>query len=427
MKALLKTRIGRLLVTPAVLIAFGFQGVAVATPAMADCLSMQYMESLSSGDGFYETCGGDDLSYKIPINGSVIFGGITYTSIFATGNSIITFGQQDSTYDTFPSTPSISLDSYDWVQRGFYDYYGTYYPYGSSVPRTDEYFNITVEGNTFRVDIAARPYSGYSATLYSQVPDGDPRLMSLYFVRNSDGTLRIRSFTSNSTDPNLRNGCVLSQGATPISLEECGIFEVASLSELEELFNPIDYLVAISPVTVEESGDSIICKSAQLKYMVQGTQATNANLNSQTYSLELDGKVVAQINSLDSSVKFAKSSVNGSGVLACVQVARQGDASMTIESANAQSISSANSLREKQVNDAKKDYFETVQKLGIAKSEALKLISSGQSSLDYKAVSEEWKSKLAEAQLTRDAAIAAAIAGASDSLVKSGAYVLLGN
>jgi hypothetical protein len=53
------------------------------------------------------TNGGDDTSYRIPINVPVLFNGVEYTNVFATTNSVITFGQPDNTFHTYPSTPSI--------------------------------------------------------------------------------------------------------------------------------------------------------------------------------------------------------------------------------------------------------------------------------------------------------------------------------
>ena len=56
-----------------------------------------------------ETCGGDDVSYRVPVTTSITYDGVQYDRIYATTNSVITFGQPDGTYWTYPSTPSISI------------------------------------------------------------------------------------------------------------------------------------------------------------------------------------------------------------------------------------------------------------------------------------------------------------------------------
>lgn len=61
-----------------------------------------------------DTCSGDDTSYQIPIATTVTFDGVEYSNIYATTNSVITFGQPDNTYWDYPNTPSISLYSMDW-------------------------------------------------------------------------------------------------------------------------------------------------------------------------------------------------------------------------------------------------------------------------------------------------------------------------
>ena len=55
------------------------------------------------------TPGGDDTSYRLPLTTVVIFNGVEYTDVYATTNSVITFGQADGTYWDYPTTPSISI------------------------------------------------------------------------------------------------------------------------------------------------------------------------------------------------------------------------------------------------------------------------------------------------------------------------------
>lgn len=427
MKALLQTRFGRMLVTPAVLIALGFQGIAFANPANADCLSVDYMNALAPSDGVYETCGGDDLSYRIPINGTVIFGGNTYSQIYATNNSIITFGQPDYEFSNFPQTPSISLDAYDWVERGFFAENGTQYPiynpnnqqFETSTARTDEYFKITVAGNTFRVDIAARPFGTYAESLRNSTPDGAPRLMSLYFVRNSNGTLSIRSFTSNSADPNLRNGCVLTQGAIAISLEDCGIYEVLTLEEIIRDI-PKDLLVAISPLKIKQNSTQVICEAAKLQYMEKGVIPTDSKLSKQVYALKLDGKVIAESATLDGQAVFDKKDIPTEGYLGCSQTAYQGSTYLTLESYDYRTLAPAALVRKNAIAEAKKKYFATLQSLGNAKKDALRESVYGDGSVDYQAASEKWKSAVVEAEAELDAAVAKANQQETTSLEKDG-------
>ena len=60
-----------------------------------------------------ETCAGDDVGYAVPITTSVTFDGVQYNNVYATTNSVITFGVSDGTYWTYPTTPSISVYSMD--------------------------------------------------------------------------------------------------------------------------------------------------------------------------------------------------------------------------------------------------------------------------------------------------------------------------
>ena len=89
------------------------------------------------------TQGGDDSSYQIPLTGPVNFFGAEYTSIYATTNAVITFGNPDGTYWDFPLTPSISLGSTDWVV----------FPWA----RSDEHFIISYTDTSFQIDMSARP------------------------------------------------------------------------------------------------------------------------------------------------------------------------------------------------------------------------------------------------------------------------------
>lgn len=423
----LKNRAVRLIISPTIFLALTFQGIAGANPASADCLSADYMNALTPMDGVFETCGGDDHSYKIPIGGTVIFGGNTYTQIYATTNSVIAFGQADNTWWDFPVTPSVSLDAWDWVERGFYTDSGELLPtyseetMQSEIPavRADEYFRITVEGETFRVDIAARPFVGYYQSLVSGKPDGDPRLISIYFVRNSDQSLSIRSFKSNSEDKDFRNGCVLTTGAKPISLEECGILEVVSLDSLATEI-PYNTLTAVTPLKIKQNSKQIICKGANLEYISNGQNTSAPNLTSQVFQIKADGKVVAEISTLEKDGVFEKNSIPQSRNLSCTQNASQGFASVIVESDGYGSSTSASLIRRKAVAAAKKTYFDVLQKLGNEKIDALRRASNDDSEVDYKNASDRWKNSVAEAKVALDQAIATSIEKEEASLESDG-------
>ena len=390
-----------------------FQGILGASSANAACVSVNDLAAITSTNGTFETCGGDDLSYRIPISGSVIFGGITYTSIYATNNSIITFGREDWNYSSFPNTPSISLDANDWVEDGFVGYDGAPWDFVTNPNRADEFFIITVSDNTFRVDISARPYStyadGYSyndATgLMTYVPNGSPTRLILNFVRKSDGTLRITSFSSDATDTSLRNGCVLSEGATAISLAECGILEVATVEAiLNEM--PTNYLVATTPLVVSQTKDAIICTSATLKYMADGVQTSAPKLTAQSYAVKVDGKIVAQKSTLDASASFDKKLLPTSGVATCSQVATQDGSQVVVESEISTTTGDAAKARKAEVAKIHADFKAESQKLMSAK---LAVLNSNSAST-YREASEKWQAALLDAQLARDAAIKAAYA-----------------
>ena len=90
-----------------------------ADPAHATCVSSYESQVIAAAEldinsteavvRTIETCGGDDISYQVPLTTTVMFDGIEYSNVYATTNSVITFGRPDGTYWTYPGTPSISL------------------------------------------------------------------------------------------------------------------------------------------------------------------------------------------------------------------------------------------------------------------------------------------------------------------------------
>ena len=90
-----------------------------------------------------ETCAGDDVSYQIPIATTITFDGVEYNTVYATTNSVITFGQPDGTYWDYPQTPSISLYSMDW------------YPHYN---QNGEGLTINYSNGGFQINLIATPY-----------------------------------------------------------------------------------------------------------------------------------------------------------------------------------------------------------------------------------------------------------------------------
>ena len=405
---------GKLLVLISFVLAF--QGIIGASSANASCVTVDQIASITSGSGTYVTCGGDDLSYRIPITGPVIFGGVTYTNIYATTNSVISFGTPDSTFNQFPSTPSISLGARDWVQDGFVLAGGTSYnTTGTPNERSDEFFIITVGGNTFTVDISARPF-GYSELQYGNpagyrywygaqtTPTQSPTRLVFSFVRDSSGVLRISSFNSNDTETEYsRSGCVLSQGATAISLAECGIYEAATIEELTN-DKKINYLVATTPLVVSQSSEAVTCTSANLSYMIQGVQAVTPQLTTQTYYLKVNGVVVAHKSTLDASASFDKRLLPNSGTATCSQVATQDGSQLTVESGISSAPVDAAEVRKAEVKKINATFNAQAKMLLETK---LSHLAAGDMK-KYSKASQEWQVALLEAKEARDAAIGAA-------------------
>jgi hypothetical protein len=150
------------------------------------------------------TPGGDDSSYQIPLTTTVTFDGVQYSNVYATTNSVITFGKPDGTYWTYPQTPSISLYSMDWVV----------YPN----QRSDEHLIIRASDGGFQVDISARPIWLQNAT--------EPTNINIVAAINIDGTVAISySLTGPTYEGQTRTGVRLTNGQIA-TLEEYGVVQV---------------------------------------------------------------------------------------------------------------------------------------------------------------------------------------------------------
>jgi hypothetical protein len=158
------------------------------------------------------TCGGDDRSYQVPLSVDVTFDGVTFNSVYATTNSVITFGNPDNAYSWYPQTPSISLYSMDW----FID-----------PSRGDEHLIIRSSDGGFQVDISTRPFGMWN---YS---DFEPTRITITAAILSDGTVAMAYTLSGPEYPEYspRTGVRLTNGHI-VDFETYGIQETEDVPDL---------------------------------------------------------------------------------------------------------------------------------------------------------------------------------------------------
>jgi hypothetical protein len=173
------------------------------------------------------TQGGDDVSYQIPLTVSVVYDGITYENVYATTNSVITFGRPDGTYWTYPTTPSISIESKDW------------WVLPQQMP--DTHFIINVSEGGFQVDGNYRPYGTFT---------GDTTSIIITAQIQTDGTVAYSYAVDGPLAGNERTGAVLTDG-TVVPLEEVNIIQVEEAPVLEpEPVNPTPEPEPVQPEVV---------------------------------------------------------------------------------------------------------------------------------------------------------------------------------
>jgi hypothetical protein len=155
------------------------------------------------------TAGGDDVSYRVPLTVSVIYDGVTYDRVYATTNSVITFGNPDNTFHTYPATPSISIESRDW------------WALPQQMP--DTHFIINVSEGGFQVDGAYRPYGSFVGNVTNIIVTAQIQ---------TDGTVAYTYATSGPLWGDERTGARLTDG-TVVTLEEAGVTQVEEPTVLE--------------------------------------------------------------------------------------------------------------------------------------------------------------------------------------------------
>lgn len=148
------------------------------------------------------TAGGDDVSYQIPLETSVVFNGVTYQNIYATTNSVITFGQPDGTYWTYPNTPSISIESRDW------------WALPHQMP--DTHFIIRTSEGGFQVDGVYRRFG---------VMTGETTQIVITGQIQTDGTVAYTYTVDGPLYGGERTGARLQNG-TIATLEQAGVTQV---------------------------------------------------------------------------------------------------------------------------------------------------------------------------------------------------------
>ena len=155
------------------------------------------------------TQGGDDVSYQIPLTVSVVYDGVTYQNVYATTNSVITFGSPDGTYWNYPLTPSISIESRDW------------WALPDRMP--DTHFIINVSDGGFQVDGAYRPYGSMSGEVTSIVITAQIQ---------TGGTVAYTYAVNGPLYGGERTGARLTDG-TVVPLEQANIIQVEEAPILE--------------------------------------------------------------------------------------------------------------------------------------------------------------------------------------------------
>ena len=203
-----------------------------------------------------DTCSGDDISYQIPIASTVTFDGVQYENIYATTNSVITFGQPDPTYWAYPNTPSISLYSMDW------------FPGASGTSGLDIYYS---EGG-FQLNLNMVPYGNYGA---------QPSTVNILVAITNTGGLAVSYSYQGPQYQNLRTGVRLHNGDI-VSLEAWGATQVQAGSPTPTLApepipepSPTPTEAPITPAEQQEQ----VAEAAQLASEISDLNNLIASIN----------------------------------------------------------------------------------------------------------------------------------------------------
>lgn len=229
---------------------FGIPESAYATcinTIQAQTIAAAYEGDVEPTVHHMDTCSGDDIGYQIPIASTITFDGVEYSNIYATTNSVITFGQPDGTYWDYPQTPSISLYSMDW------------FPGQGGTSGLDIYYS---EGG-FQINLNMVPFGNYSA---------QPSNVNILVAITNTGGLAVSYSYQGPEYANMRTGVRLHDGSI-VSLEAWGATPVSAdeplpTLEAEPVPDPTaeptpEPTVEPEPITAEEQ-QAIVVEAAQL-------------------------------------------------------------------------------------------------------------------------------------------------------------------
>jgi hypothetical protein len=186
-------------------------GWAFLVPSNAYATCVNYLQSQTIAAAYegdpvptvntMDTCGGDDVSYQIPIATTITFDGVQYSNVYATTNSVITFGRADNTYWDYPQTPSISLYSMDWV-TGWYN-----------APNT---LDILYSEGGFQLNMQAIPFGQWGA---------QPSTINILVAITNTGNLAVSYSYQGPEYNNMRTGVRLHNGSI-VSLDAWGATQI---------------------------------------------------------------------------------------------------------------------------------------------------------------------------------------------------------
>jgi len=270
---LTRTKIWRL--SLAAILTFGW---LVLTPlnAYATCVNFIQSQTIAAayeGDveptvHHMDTCSGDDISYQIPIATTITFDGVEYSNIYATTNSVITFGQPDPTYWAYPNTPSISLYSMDW------------FPGASGTSGLDIYYS---EGG-FQMNLNMVPFGNYGA---------QPSTVNILVAITNTGGISVAYSYQGPEYQNLRTGVRLHDGSI-VSLEEWGATQVSPSSAptlqaapVEDIFVSPTPTPEPDPITPEEQ-QAEVAEATQLAADISNLNNLIASINGEESAEEVN-------------------------------------------------------------------------------------------------------------------------------------------
>lgn len=137
--------------------------------------------------------GDDDGSFPMTLPFSLQLGNTNYNQIYYSTNGLMSFGQPDGNFWSYPSTPSVTLAGRDWVSWGP----GAYTSYGYNE-------------NSFCIEWSVRPFPQSS---------GDLTQIRLVVNRFDNGGWHGEITTLGWIPADIRRGIVWEQNGTPLPIE----------------------------------------------------------------------------------------------------------------------------------------------------------------------------------------------------------------